>query len=260
MPISRMRPSAFQALSVGRWVCQSTRLWICIRSIVSVRSSLHRLLHLRDARVAAVRPDLGGEEGLVARAGVRPAGRRPRLGAAVHRRAVDHRAAGLEQHLQHLGARRALGRRRRRHRRSARCRSRPPAAARRSTGSCGCACGAPVCASGRRGRAGRRRPDGGRRSATGVMTSTRPGNRDAAPRDVDRRPFTITRGACGKSRDREALGQASPAWSGFAHGRSSTSRDHGRYSSRSRPTLPSALKLAPSRVVSVQACGSGSGL
>ena len=39
MPISRMRPSAFQACKVGRCVFQSTRLWICISSMRSVRSS-----------------------------------------------------------------------------------------------------------------------------------------------------------------------------------------------------------------------------
>ena len=34
-----MRPACFHSRSVARWVCQSTRLWICMRSSTSVPSS-----------------------------------------------------------------------------------------------------------------------------------------------------------------------------------------------------------------------------
>ena len=98
----------------------------------------HRCLHLPHAFVAAPGPDLGGEEGLGAAAARREqlAGRR--LGAAVHRRAVEHLAAGVEQRVDHAGQQRVLGRSRARGRSRRRCRSRSPAALRRSKESGGC--------------------------------------------------------------------------------------------------------------------------
>jgi len=51
---------------------------------------------------------LGGDEGLVAGAGRRQQIADHALGRAIHRRAIDHRAASLEHHLENLGERRAV--------------------------------------------------------------------------------------------------------------------------------------------------------
>ena len=71
---------------------------------------LERLFHLGDACGAARGPDLGGDEGLVARARGRQQIARHGFRPAVHRRAVDHRAARFKQRTQHLGKRRPFSR------------------------------------------------------------------------------------------------------------------------------------------------------
>ena len=59
--------------------------------------------HLADAFGATARPHFGGEEGFWMRAGGGEQLAGHRLGATVHRRAVDHRATRAEQGLQHTG-------------------------------------------------------------------------------------------------------------------------------------------------------------
>ncbi len=99
--------------------------------------------------------------------------------------------------------------------------------------------------------------EGGTRKGHAVNATS---NSGAAPLTSARRPFTVTSGGWASPEIVRPLARSPPFWSGFSAWSISTSRDHGRYSRRSSPTLPSGLKLAPSFVVSVQACGSGNGL
>ena len=89
---SEMRPAAFQSRSVARWVRQSCRLCTCIRSMWSVRSrAIERSICSMPARLPAG-PDLGGQESALSRRGLIQQLAHHLLGAAVHRRTVDHAA------------------------------------------------------------------------------------------------------------------------------------------------------------------------
>ena len=63
---------------------------------------LERALHLRDAGGAAARPHLRGEKGALAVATLEQFAD-DSFGAAIHRRAVEHRAARAEQRGEHIG-------------------------------------------------------------------------------------------------------------------------------------------------------------
>ena len=60
-----------------------------------------RALHLRDACLAPARPDLGGDEGALGIRRGRQQVAQHSLGAAIHRRAVEHLAAGVTQRADH---------------------------------------------------------------------------------------------------------------------------------------------------------------
>ena len=162
---------------------------------------------------------------------------------------------------QHLGERRALGRRGGRHRRSARCRSRPRAAVSPVEGILRVCMRGPVCAAA--GAATRAAPakleEGGARKGHGEPNAIWKSWPSAA--SLDRTAIHGHARRLGKAREREIPGHRLAVWSGFSAWSMSTSRDHGRYSTRSSADLAVGLEAsAPSRVVSAKACGSGSGL
>ena len=183
----------------------------------------------------------------------RPAGRRSRPRRAVHRRGVDHRAAGLEQHAQHFRKRRALldgGRRRR----SARCRSRRWAASRRRRGSCAGACGLPSA------RASLPPPTRWRRqvpAGRSVKVMSCQGDLEIPVRRPGHRRTPIQGHArrLGKSRDCEGF-RGIAVLSRFQRMADVAGLLPRPVFTRSSPTLPSAFRPTPSRVLRAKACRS----
>ena len=209
-----MRPASFHARRVARWVRQSSRLWICIRSMRSDAQQAHRRFHLAHAFGAAAR-SRPWSRGRPRRAGLLAASSspvvasaRPYIGELSSTLPPASSSAPTTPGSSAYPGVPGAGRSRRR------CRSRSPAALRRSKGSGGCSSGGRCgLATGRAG-TGSKRATARRRRGRAARATARRRRRSGHRRDGD---LALNRSSRSPAHDAPT---ASPARRGPAGGRS----------------------------------------